>query len=147
MTSSEGVIETQATTQYVNLAIMLDNDGNKAAGSTQVEAWVPSVVSSTTLKWHDSSGEESRSRSSVPDPAMKLPTGDGRTFDTQRITRTLDAVPLMGETLYLRLACPVGTQGESMIPIRVRATTDGSEAELVSMDARRLALACCRFAG
>jgi hypothetical protein len=126
----DGVIRTDATTIYINLAIALTNESTKPAGETRIEAWVPAFVESTTLKWMDPSGrEETRFGSSTADPSTKLDTGDGRMFDTQRMTRTLDSVPLMGGTIYLRIACPVAVQGEAMIPIRVRAVTDGSEAD------------------
>jgi hypothetical protein len=126
-----GVIRTEATAVYVNLAITITNDGSKPAERTQVEVWVPSFVDSPTLKWMDPSGaEQDRFGTSAPDPATQLDTGDGRLFETQRMTRTLEAVPLIGETVYLRLNCPVPVQGESMVPVRVRARTHGSEADV-----------------
>ena len=126
----DGVIRTDGTGVYVNLAITITNVGTKPAGRTQLETWVPSFVDSLTLKWTDPSGiEQNRFGTSAPDPASRLDTGDGREFDSLRMTRTLDAVPLIGETVYLRVNCPVPVRGEATIPVRVRARTDGSEAE------------------
>ena len=127
---ADGYIETDATTVYVNLAITVTNEGTRAAGRTHIEAWVPTMIESTTLKWMDvSGGEQGRFGSSTPDPATQLDTGDGRKFDTQLMTRTLDSVPLVGETMHLRIACPVPVAGDATIPVRVRVRTDGSEAD------------------
>jgi hypothetical protein len=126
---ADGVIQTEASIQYVNLEITVENTGEKPAGETQVEAWVPKHISSTTLRWLDDAAVEDRTHISAPDPSTALPVGDGRSFDAQRITRSLEAVPLMGKTIYLRLACPMEGPGEGMIPVRVRARTDGSEVD------------------
>jgi hypothetical protein len=126
----DGVIETDATTVYVNLAITITNRGTATAGRTHVDVWAPAVIETTTLKWMDpSSAEQDRFGFSTPDPSTRLDTRDGREFDTQRMTRTLESVPLVGETLYLRIACPVPVQGDATIPVRVRVLTDGSAAD------------------
>lgn len=126
----DGFIRTEATTIYVNLAITVTNQGTKPAGRTHVELWVPAMIESTTLKWMDPAGaKEDWFGSPSPDPSTQLDTGDGRRFGAQLMTRTLESVPLIGETLYLRIACPVPVGGEGMVPVRVRVRTDGSEAD------------------
>ncbi len=127
----DGVIRTEATTVYVNLAITVTNRGTKPAGRTQLDAWVPTVVNSSTLKWVEPSGAElDRFGTSAPDPAIKLDTGDGRALDAQRMARTLGSVPLIGETVYLRIPCPIGVGTEGRIPVRVRVRSDDSEADV-----------------
>jgi len=127
----DGVIRTENTTVNLTLAIKVANSGTKPATRTHVQAWVPMFVDSTTLKWTDPAGRENdRWGLSANDPAVRLDSGAGREFDTRRMERTLDVVPLVGETIYLRVPCQVPPRGgESMIPVRVRARTDGSEAD------------------
>ena len=92
----DGVIRVRATSAYVNLAIGITNSGSRPAGHTRVEVWSPKVVGS--LKWVGSSGaEQDVHGDSAPDLSTKLPIGDGREFDTRRMTRTLETVPLIGE--------------------------------------------------
>jgi hypothetical protein len=64
-----------------------------------------------------------------PDADVKLPTGDGRELDTVRISRTLDDVDRLGETLYLMVPCPVPLSGEGPIPVRAVATAADDAAE------------------
>jgi len=130
VTGADGFIEVDASEVYVNLGITVTNTGTKPAGRTHVDVWVPAMISSTTLKWMDpSGGEQSRFGSSTPDPSTRLDNGDGTDFDTQVMHRTLESVPLVGETLHLRVACPIPVPGEGTIPVRVRVRTDGSDAE------------------
>lgn len=125
----DGVLRLEASNAYVNVAIVIQNDGDKPAGATQVDAWVPAMIPSDTLKWTDPAGaDHNRFGVSSPDPSIKLGTGDGRNFDSQRITQRLESIPLMGETVYLRMNCPLD-QRPGMVPVRVVAKTDGSEVE------------------
>lgn len=126
----DGVLGTDATTTYVTLAITVTNEGEKAAGRTQIDVWVPVFVADTTLYWVDPSGvHQTEWGRGARDPTTRLESGDGRYFDTHRLTRSLDTVPRIGETIYLHLPGHVQVGAESMIPVRVRARTDGSEAD------------------
>jgi hypothetical protein len=126
----DGFIRTDAGLVYVNLAIRITNSGDKPASGTEVEVWVPVAAGAPTLKWVDASGTENDDLGKgARDLTTKLPSGDGRELDTVRITRTLEAVPLMGSTIHLRIPCPMQVPGKGMVAVRVRARTDGGEAD------------------
>jgi len=135
---ANGYIHTQAQLTYVYLDIAITNSG-KAAGQTRIEVWVPEPAAQKTLQWIDDAGNAMEKESGrVPDRSVRLPVGDGRQFDTRRMTRNLREVPQIGRLLHLRVPCPMAVPGEGMIPIRVRVQTDGSEAADTTHEIRLL---------
>jgi hypothetical protein len=127
---ADGILRLGGTDAFIELEVRVTNGGEKPAGRTKVAAWVPAALDSQALKWIDAAGQnlEELSGRSAFDLGVKLPTGDGREFDSRRIDRILESVPLIGETLYLRVPCQVPRVGAwSMIPVRVHARTDGSD--------------------
>ncbi|HWT92448.1 MAG TPA: hypothetical protein VN238_05595 [Solirubrobacteraceae bacterium] len=132
----DGVFRLAASSAYFNLAVTVGNRGNRTAGRTQIDVWVPRHIDSQTLLWMgDDRGE--RFGHASADPFVHLPTFDGRSFDTQRLRHTIDAVPLIGETLSFRACLPLDQRLGSW-PVRVVARTDGSEVEeLIRIDVMR----------
>jgi hypothetical protein len=127
----EGVIRLDASMAHVRLAFHVENAGDAPSGRSIIKVWVPRAVSDENLNWVTESGHAEVDRSDRPvRDQLKLPTGDGREFETQRMTWTLDEVDRLGETLYLRVECrvPSASEGEAMIPVHAEVRSAESKA-------------------
>jgi hypothetical protein len=127
----EGAIRTDGSMAHVRLAFHIESTGNAPTGRAVIQIWVPTVVSDKILDWVTESGSAEIDRTYRPvRDQLKLPTGDGREFETQRMTWTLNEVDRLGETLYLRVPCrvPAAGGGEGMIPVHAEVRSAESEA-------------------
>jgi hypothetical protein len=126
----DGVIRVDASAAHVRLTITVTNAGSRGAGRTLVTVWMPRNVGDSYVKWVAESGHDiDATERASPDDALKLPTGDGGEFDTQKITRTLGDVDRVGHALHLLVPCGIPLTGEARYPIHVLVRAADSRAE------------------
>lgn len=115
-----GAVWTNGGTIWTSIAITIQNDGDRAAGRTVVNAWIPDAADGDAF-WADGPGgaELPDMLGAVRDPAVNLSERAGAPlFPTVRLTRVLDRVSLgPPERLYVR--APLTASGDDSYPIDV----------------------------
>jgi hypothetical protein len=129
-TDDTGAIIVNGNLARVNFALAVTNDGDTAAGHAAVTMWVPWPGE---VRWSDGTGAElpgstSPVRSSV---TLALPGGDDA--ETLELSARLDAIPLIGETLFFRATVDVPNGGRSAMPMRAQVRAEKAE-ETVELD-------------
>lgn len=99
-------------------ALHIANEGRKAGGRAAVSVWAPR---STSLQWAaDATGAESSGAPSAAWSQVTLTDAVGAEHPSIELPRSLDAVPMIGLTLYLRVATPMRYGDRESFPLRVR---------------------------
>jgi hypothetical protein len=125
-----GVIWSQGSTIVTTLELTIVNRGDRAAGRTSIDVWVPRFTSDPF--WADGAGgrEVAGVPRSTPDPKVRLNDGIGaHTYESARLTRVLDGVPVdQPERLYVRATFPT-QDDEAAYPVDVIVRAEHAEDE------------------
>lgn len=121
----------------VNYALHLRNDGRKAAGRTEVAVWAPRTIE---VRWAADGNGGDLTGAQRPSPSdVRLADEAGGEHPAVELRRSLDSVPLIGETLYLRFSSGVPFGGSFDAPVKVRVRSDGAPDTVEAHDVLRWA--------
>ena len=136
----DGAIWTSAGTIITTLVITIANSGERPAGTTHVDVWLPRMPLGEPF-WAESSGgpELSGVSKATPDPSVRLNLGGGAPlYESVHLSRRLGHVAVeISERIFLRAPFAV-EDVENAYPIDVVVRAEGADKEATTRQVLRI---------